>query len=154
MFKEKHASASEGKGSSGKGARVEAMICSWGSRKCCPKGLTWRADPLLVPDLRDIRSPAGSHDSWCAAFCWCSSHERWAETHAEHSRLLAHIWRWNGVSVKDTPVLGQEKRMGWWRGRQLLVLLCLAPCNCSVWRCNEENRRNQEKPSIKPGERG
>lgn len=43
-------------------------------------------------------------------FCWCSSHERKAEMHMEHSGYLhAYIWWWNGVNVKHRSVLGQKE---------------------------------------------
>ena len=59
-----------------------------------------------------------------------------------------------GGNAKDTSVLGQDERMGGLRGRQLLVLLSLAPWNCSVQRCNGPNGRYQERPSAKAGGEG
>lgn len=39
--------------------------------------------------------------------------------------------------------------MGVFRGRQLLVLLNLAPWNCLAQSCNEPNGRDQVRPSVR-----
>lgn len=98
------------------------MICSRGSRKRCPKVLTWRADPLLVPEHGDICSTASSHDSWHTAFCWCSSHERQAEILVEHSRLLASIWRWNKGQWEGHISIRTGQKNGGIEGKRLSSL--------------------------------